>query len=126
MEIANQVRAYSYLSAVLANREGDPYCHSCNSFLSALAQISESMSGFEREHGAEIEKSDLSLFFFVARSVISGIKRPYSPDRQKKTGNCKLPAGVCFLTQSQAILQRMQQPGGLSVVHPFNTPGSAK
>lgn len=108
MDILSQIRTYSYLSAVLSNREGDPYCRTCNSFLSTLMTVTEHMQKFEREHAAEIEKlpDGFSLFFLVAKSRINGIRLPERPVSQKKAGNCNLPESVCYLKSSFAVLQR--------------------
>ncbi len=109
MEIANQVRGYSYMAGVLKNREGDPFCRSCNAFLGTLSTVRESLSKFEQEHAKDIEKvpGELSLFLAVATSGIRGIRQPEHPVGQKKAGNCKLPEGVCFLKSSLAILQKI-------------------
>lgn len=110
MDIANQVRGYSYLSSVLGNRANDPFCRSCNSFLSTLSTVNENMQKFEREHAAEIEKlpDGFSLFFWTARSGINGLKQPDGPVAQKKAGNCKLPEGICFLKSALAFVQKIQ------------------
>ncbi len=113
MDIANQVRGYSFLSAVLANREIDPVCRSCSSFLSTLLTVTETIHRFELEHAAEVEKlpDGLSLSFLVARSGISGIRQPDHAVPQKKAGNCKLPEGICFPKSSLSILQKIQKEG---------------
>ena len=109
MEISNQARGYSYMLGVLKNREADPFCHSCNSFLSTLTAVNENLEKFEREHAAEIGNlpSELSIFFSVAKSGISAMKLPAHPVGQKKAGACKLPEGVCFLKSSLSILQKI-------------------
>jgi hypothetical protein len=110
MDLANQVRGYSYLSAVLANRSIDPFCRSCSSFLSTLLTVTETIRRFEIEHKEEIEKNPdgFSLTFLVAKSGINGIRQPDPAVPQKKAGNCKLPEGICFLKSSLSILQKIQ------------------
>jgi hypothetical protein len=109
MEISNQARGYSYLLGVLKNREADPYCYSCNSFLSTLVAVNENLGQFEREHAAEIEflPPELSLLYSVAKSGIAAMKQPMNPIGQKKSGNCKLPEGVCFLKSTLSIVQKI-------------------
>lgn len=122
MDIANRVRAYSYLSSVLADREADPYCRSCSSFLDTLANVTGDMSEFERRHAAEIQElpDQMSLFFYIARSRLKGIRRHIHPVAQRKTGRCTLPPGACFLKHSHSILQKMQNSENLfCLVRPF-------
>lgn len=109
MEISNQARGYSYMLGVLKNREADPYCYSCNSFLSTLVAVNENLGKFEREHATEIVNlpAELSIFYSVAKSGIAAIKQPMNPIGQKKSGNCKLPEGVCFLKSTLSILQKI-------------------
>jgi hypothetical protein len=109
MEIANQVRGYSYMAGVLKNREGDSFCRSCSAFVNTLATVREGLAKFEREHAKDIEKvpGDFSLFLYVAANSIKGIRNPENPIGQKKAGNCKLPEGVCFVKASLAILQKI-------------------
>jgi hypothetical protein len=109
MEIPNQARGYSYMLGVLKNREGDPFCNSCNSFLTTLAVVNEKLEKFEHEHGAEIGNlpTEISLFYSVAKSGIRAMKQPADPAGQKKLGNCKLPEGVCFLKSTLSILQKI-------------------
>jgi hypothetical protein len=109
MEISNQARGYSYMLGVLKNREADLYCHSCNSFLSTLVAVNENLRQFEREHATEIGNlpAELAIFYSVAKSGITAIKQPVNPIGQKKSGNCKLPEGVCFLKSTLPILQKI-------------------
>ena len=109
MEISSQARGYSYMLGVLKNREADPYCHSCNSFQATLVAVNEQLGQFERERAAEIEKlpAELSVFYSVAKSGIHAMKQPVNPIGQKKSGNCKLPEGVCFLKSTLSLLQKI-------------------
>lgn len=109
MEILNQVRGYSYMAGVLKNREGDPFCGSCNAFVNTLTTVREGLAKFEQEHAKDMDKvpSELSIFLSVASNGIKGMSNPANPVGQKKAGNCKLPEGVCFVKASLAILQKI-------------------
>jgi hypothetical protein len=109
MEIMNQARGYAYLYGVLKNQQADPSCRSCNSFINTLTVARENLAKFEAQHAGEIKNlpGGFSHLFADAKSGIASMKQPENPAGQKKTGNCKLPEGVCFTKSSLAILQKM-------------------
>jgi hypothetical protein len=109
MESMNQARGYAYLFGVLKNQQADPFCRSCNSFVTTLVAIREQLTKFEALHPDEIRNlpGELSRLFADAKSGITAMKQPENPLGQKKAGNCKLPEGVCFLKSSLAILQKV-------------------
>jgi hypothetical protein len=109
MEIMNQARGYAYLYGVLKNQQADPFCRSCNSFINTLTTAKENLAKFETQHDGEIRglTGDLTRIYADAKSGIASMKHPENPVGQKKTGNCKLPEGVCFTKSSLAILQKI-------------------
>jgi hypothetical protein len=108
MEIMNQVRGYAYLYGVLKNQQADPFCSSCNSFVSTFTAARENLEKFETQHteGAQGLPQNILRLFEDAKTGMATMKQPDNPLGQKKAGNCKLPEGVCFTKSSLAILQK--------------------
>ena len=109
MNKVNQSRAYTYLFGVLAMQQEDVLCRSCNSFVSTLTAAKDSLAAFESQNSGELAAlpDDLARQFRAAKTGLLGLKMPAEPQGQKKSGNCKLPEGVCFLKSSLALLQKM-------------------
>ena len=58
MDIAKQVRGYSFLSVVLTNRGKDPFCHSCHSFLSTVLSVKDKVTKFDVNiYGGDTDKA---------------------------------------------------------------------
>ncbi len=109
MEIMNQARSYAYLFGVLKNQQADPFCRSCNSFITTLTAVKENLAKFETQYAGEIKglSGEFTRVFAAARGGIAAMNKPENPVGQKKAGNCKLPEGVCFTKTSLAILQKI-------------------
>ena len=109
MNVINQSRAYTYLVGVLDAQQKDVLCRSCNSFVSTLAAVKDSLAAFEVQHAGELSAlpGEFARQFKEAKAGVSNITQPAEPQGQKKTGNCKLPEGICFLKSSLALLQKI-------------------
>jgi hypothetical protein len=106
MEIANLIRGYAYLAAVLKNQQDDAFCGSCTAFVKTLAAARENVATLEQDHAAEINRfpERIVLRFHDAKQILADLRSPENPLSQKKAGNCKMPEGVCLVKSSLAIV----------------------
>jgi hypothetical protein len=109
MELLNQVRAYHYLAGVLTNQQHDLFCHTCSACNNTLNNAREALKQFETEQAAELSNlsPEAKALLTETRSRLAGLVNAADPTGQKKSGNCKLPEGVCFVKASRAILEKV-------------------
>lgn len=109
MDLSNHIRYYFFISRVLSGQESDPVCGVCKAFANSVGAVRESLEEFELEHGPDIAEAtvDLRLLFSEAKESLSDLNSPVEAVGQKKAGNCAMPAGVCFIKSSKAILEKI-------------------
>jgi len=109
MELFNQVRGYHFLLGVFRNQQKDPYCSRCSAFANTLKAARENLARLEAEHGEALKTlpPEFSAMMTETRTGLSIHQGPADPSGQKKTGNCKLPQGVCFIKASFALVQQI-------------------
>ena len=109
MEILNQVRAYHYLVAVLANQQHDLFCGQCSAWNNTLNNTREALLQFEASQAAELRglSPEAAALLTETRSRLAGLVNAANPLGQKKAGNCKLPEGICFVKAARALLEKV-------------------
>lgn len=109
MELLNQVRGYHFLLGVFRNQQKDPYCSACSAFANTLKTARENFAIFEveRDEALKALSTEFGRMMAETRSGLSILQGPADPSGQKKTGNCKLPPGVCFIKASFALVQQI-------------------
>jgi len=108
MELMNHARAYRFLQGVLENQQQDPFCGKCSAWNNTLNNTRESLAQFEKEHATVIGvMPEAARLLTEARDGFAKLIGPAEPAGQKKSGNCKLPQGVCFVKASLALLQKV-------------------
>jgi hypothetical protein len=107
-QAANKIRFYHFISGVLATQQTDPLCARCKAYANTVFAMKEALSVLEGEC-RENDSPDTRVLRLLeeARSRITLIAPPVYAVGQKKTGNCKMPEGVCFVKSSKAILGRL-------------------
>ena len=109
MELLNHIRAYHYLAGVLTNQQHDLYCGKCSAWNNTLNNICEALKQFEADRAAGLGGLSPAATALISetRSRLSGLANVADPAGQKKSGNCKLPQGVCFVKHSLGILEKV-------------------
>jgi hypothetical protein len=109
MELLNHLRAYHYLSGVLARQQHDLFCGRCSAWNNTLNNTREALKQFESEHASELRSlsPEAAALQAETHSRLAGLVNAANPAGQKKAGNCKLPEGVCFVKASRAILEKV-------------------
>ncbi len=106
----SQLRAISCMFAVLAYLQDEPLCGKCGSFTNVFEKSMEKFLAIEKALGGNknIPEETRGLFSGIY-GVLSGLKMPDNPVRQKKEGNCGFPAGVCLAKSTFAIYQQIEE-----------------
>jgi hypothetical protein len=105
-----QLRAISYIFAVLSYLQDEPVCGRCSSFTNVFEKSMEKFLSIEKALGRNrnIPEETRDLFAGIYR-VLSGLKIPDNPVRQKKGGNCGFPAGVCLAKSALTIYEQIEE-----------------
>lgn len=106
----SQLRAISCIFAILSYLQDEPLCGKCSSFTNVFEKSMEKFLVIEKYLGRNknIPEETRDLFSYVYR-VLSGLKIPDNPVRQKKEGNCGFPAGVCLAKNALAIYEQIEE-----------------
>jgi len=96
--------------AVLAYLQDEPSCGKCSSFTNVFEKSMEKFLVIEKALGGNrtIPEETRGLFSGIY-GVLSGLRMPDNPVRQKKEGNCGFPAGVCLAKNTFAIYQQIEE-----------------
>lgn len=108
-DLINRIRFFHYISGVLVKRQSDPLCGYCRAFANTVRWTGEGISNIE---SGEVLKEGaipggIIELLWEAKRMTSGISVPENTVGQKKEGNCRMPAGVCFVKISKSVLERI-------------------
>jgi hypothetical protein len=108
-EIA-QLRAIRFMFAVLAYLQDEQLCGKCSSFTGVYEKSMEKFLLIEKVLGRNktIPEETRDLFSGIY-GVLSGMKIPDNPVKQKREGNCGFPAGVCLAKNAFALYQQIEE-----------------
>ncbi len=106
----SQLRAISYLFAVLSYLQDEPLCGRCSSFAKVFEKSMEIFLVIEKALGGDRNRpEEMRILFSGIYGVLSGLKIPDNPARQKKEGNCGFPAGVCLAKNALAMYEQIDE-----------------
>ena len=105
----NRLRGFHFAVGTMVNQENDPLCAKCVAFAKTAQAIVDGFIEFESAHAAEKRKfpEEFSMLFDDVCDKLALIEHPEEPVRQKKSGNCKLPEGMCYCKSALALLQNI-------------------
>jgi hypothetical protein len=108
-ELINQIRFYHFISGVLHHQQSDPLCSNCKAFANTAKKMKENISELK---SVQVEKmhtlsGEMLHILEEAQDIIGRVKILEDAVGQKKSGNCRLPEGVCFIKLSKAILDKI-------------------
>jgi len=106
----SQLRAISCIFAFLSYLQDEPLCGRCSSFTNVFEKSMEKFLLIEKALGRDrvIPEETRNLFSSIYR-VLSNLKIPDNPVRQKKEGNCGFPPGVCLAKNALAMYERIEE-----------------
>lgn len=103
-----QLRALGYIFGTLSYLQSEPLCRTCTSlvkvFETAMGKFLVTEKALGKEKSLPEETRQMLLYIYT---VLSEIKMPDSPVRQKKEGQCGFPPGVCLAKNTLAIYERI-------------------
>ena len=108
MEISNRIRGFHFLLGVFLYQRSDPFCAGCSGYAGVLAAAKEELERFERESRDSLSAAgpDLVRLFTGTRGGIAALHPSDNPQKQKRAGNCRLPAETCFVKSSLALIRK--------------------
>jgi hypothetical protein len=106
----SQLRAISCIFAILAYLQDEPLCGKCSSFTNVFEKSMEKFLMIEKALGRNrnIPEETRDLFSGIY-GVLSDLKIPDNPVRQKKEGNCGFPAGVCLAKNALVMYEQIEE-----------------
>jgi hypothetical protein len=105
----NLLRGLSYVFGALSYLKDEPLCSKCNSLAESIEIAKDKFLALEKSlnkrRGIPEEMRKLLLDIYATLPQMS---IPDNPVRQKKEGNCKLPAGVCFTKSILSVYEKIE------------------
>jgi hypothetical protein len=105
--LINRIRFLHFMSGVLVNQQADPVCGHCKAFANTVRWTREGISSEEASRASEKLTAEILRLLSEAQRRTAGIVVPEDTVGQKKTGNCRMPEGVCFVKIAKSILERL-------------------
>jgi hypothetical protein len=106
----SQLRAVSYIFAVLSYLQDEPLCGRCSSFAKVFEKSMEIFLVIEKALGGNRNRpEETRVLFSGIYGALSELKIPDNPVRQKKEGNCGFPAGVCLAKNALAMYEQIEE-----------------
>jgi hypothetical protein len=106
----NLLRVMGYAFNVLSYLQDELLCSKCNSLVKSIEAAQDKFLALEKSlnknRGMPEEMRKLLLDIYATLSQMS---IPDNPVRQKKEGNCKLPAGVCLAKSVLTIYEKIEE-----------------
>ena len=105
MDCITEIRYFQFMAGVLVQQQQDPFCRACKAFGNSVRTVREGLEDVEARKASEISAlpEEQAQLLNVARNVLSGLQTDPGAVGQKKTGNCRLPQGICFVKPSKAL-----------------------
>jgi len=106
----NLLRGMSYVFSVLSYLQEEPLCQNCHSFVNVADTAKENFIDIEkavnknRDMPQEIRKLLTNIYV-----VLADLKIPENPVRQKISGNCHLPSGICLAKSAKGFYEKLEK-----------------
>lgn len=104
------LRGISYIFSTLSYLQNEPLCKDCKAFLDVLDLARERFAEIEkgvnknRDMPQEIRKLLTNIYV-----VLADLRIPENPVRQKKSGNCHLPSGICLAKSLKMFYEKLEE-----------------
>ncbi|MBC8414678.1 MAG: hypothetical protein ISR96_07070 [Nitrospira sp.] len=110
MEIINDIRFYYYISGVFLNQDKDRLCRECKAFVNTASAIKLALAEIRQGVSADTSSlpADLQKMLDESTARMEGLELSGNSIGQKKTGNCRMPSGACFIKTSKKLLNASQ------------------
>ncbi len=104
------LRGISYVFSILSYLQNEPLCGKCNSFVKIFESVQDKFIELEKSvnKNRDIPK-EIRRLLKVSYAFLADLKIPDNPIRQKKSGNCNLPSGLCFAKSSLEFYEKLRE-----------------
>jgi hypothetical protein len=103
------LRGLSYVFSILSYLQDEPLCKECKAFVDVLDSTREKFIDIEKAANKNRDMSQenrkLLTNIYV---VLADLRIPENPVRQKISGNCHLPSGICLAKSALAIYDKIE------------------
>ncbi len=103
------LRGLSYVFSILSYLQDEPLCKECKAFVDVLDSTREKFIDIEKAVNKNRdmlqENRKLLTNIYV---VLADLRIPENPVRQKISGNCHLPSGICLAKSALAIYVKIE------------------
>lgn len=103
------LRGLSYVFSILSYLQDEPLCKECKAFVDVLDSTREKFIDIEKAVNKNRdmlqENRKLLTNIYV---VLADLRIPENPVRQKISGNCHLPSGICLAKSALAIYDKIE------------------
>jgi len=104
------LRGISFVFAALSYLQDDPFCNKCNAFVKSVEVAKDKFMSLEKSlnknKGIPEELRRLLLGIYT---VLSEIRIPDNPTKQKKEGICHLPTGICLAKSTLVMYESIEK-----------------
>lgn len=103
-----RLRALCSIFATLSYLQGEPLCGQCSAFVKVFETAMEKFLLIEKGmgQGKSMPESTRKMFHYIY-NVLSELRVPDNPVKQKKVGHCGFPPGVCLAKNAGAVYERV-------------------
>jgi hypothetical protein len=106
----NMLRVMSYVFSILLYLQEEPVCCRCNSFADIIETAKDNFSSLEKSvNKNRVIPDEIRRLLSNIYAVLAGLTIPENPLKQKKTGNCTMPSGVCLAKSALRLYENIEE-----------------
>jgi hypothetical protein len=106
----NLLRGMSYVFSVLSYLQDEPLCQNCQSFAGVADAAKENFIAIEKAVNKNRElPQKISKLLTNIYVVLADLKISENPLRQKISGNCHMPSGMCLAKSAQGFYETLEK-----------------
>jgi len=104
------LRGMSYFFSVLSYLQEEPFCQNCRSFVNAVDAAKENFIEIEKavNKNRNIPQGIRKLLTNIY-VVLADLRIPENPVKQKMSGNCHLPSGMCLAKSTKEFYEKLEK-----------------
>ncbi len=106
----NRLRGISYVFSILSYLQEEPLCQNCHSFANVADAAKEKFIAIEKAVNKNRElPQGISKLLTNIYVVLADLKIPENPSKQKISGNCHLPSGICLAKSAKEFYEKLEK-----------------
>ena len=104
------LRGMSYVFSILSYLQDEPLCKECKAFVDVLDSTREKFVETEKavNKNRDIPQGIRKLLTNIY-VVLADLRIPENPVRQKISGNCHLPSGMCLAKSAEGFYEKLEK-----------------